>query len=156
MEISTFCMAKPLRRFELLSPHLALCISHAAITSATRTNAQIGVACYVFFITFLLTYIYLTTGSHLWIHFYLHCSNFTLFSFCPQSISTVFCFVFVHLITEFELDLYHISIMRSQVRVLHFCSFSVLLASILARSRVYIIKSKEDHQLPPFTFIPAF
>ena len=141
-----------------------ICILHGKTSGAMYflccyyiryTNERLdwgGMLC--IFYNILLMYIYLTTGSHLWIHFYLHSPNFTLFSFCPQSISIVFCFVFFHLITEFELDLYHISLMRSQV--LHFCSFLVLLASILARSRVYIIKPKEDHQLPLFTFIPAF
>ena len=58
-----------------------------------------------------------------------------------------FCLVFFHLISEFELDLNHISSPRSQVRALHFCSFTIRLASISVRSRVNKNKPKEDHQL---------
>ena len=42
------------------------------------------------------------------------------FHFISNPISSVFCLVFFHLITEFELDHYEISSPRSQVRALHF------------------------------------
>ena len=70
------------------------------------------------------------------------------FHFISNPISTLFfCLVFFHLISEFELDLNHISSPRSQVRALHFCSFAIRLASISVRSRVNENKPKEDHHL---------
>ena len=64
--------------------------------------------------------------SHVRIHFYLHSVNFTSFSFYLQpQFHSVFCIVFFYLITEFELDLYDFASALSQIRALHFSSFTV-------------------------------
>ena len=114
---------------------------------------------------FWFTHVYHTTGPHVWIYFYLHSPNFTSFLFYLQPhFHSVFCLVFFHLITEFEMDLYDISSPRSQVRTLHFCSLIVWLASISVRPRVNKNKLKEVHQLHvdvifilfPTSYLPGF
>ena len=114
---------------------------------------------------FWFTHVYHTTGPHVWIYFYLHSPNFTSFSFYLQPhFHSVFCLVFFHLITGFEMDLYDISSPRSQVRTLHFCSLIVWLASISVRPRVNKNKLKEVHQLHvdvifilfPTSYLPGF
>ena len=66
--------------------------------------------------------------------------NFYINFICLQ---LCFCSVFVHLITEFELDLKDISSWRSQVRALHFYSFAVWLPPTSGQPREYNIKAKE-------------
>ena len=73
-------------------------------------------------------------------YFYLHSPNF-IWSLTPFSL------YIVHLITEFGQDLYNFCSPRSQVRALHFYSFTVWLASILVGPRVNKTKPKEDHQI---------
>ena len=67
------------------------------------------------FYNFWIRYIYHITGSHVWIHFYLHPPDFTSFSFyLLPHFHSVFCLVFFHLITaEFEQNLYDISSPRN-------------------------------------------
>ena len=97
---------------------------------------------------FWFTYVCHATGPHVSIYFYLHSPNFRSFSFYLQShFHSVFCLVFLHLVTEFEMDLYNISSPRSQVRALHFCLFTVWLASISVGPRLNKNKLKEVHQL---------
>ena len=45
----------------------------------------------IYFIYYM--YIYLTTGPHIWIHFYLHLPNFTTFLFCLPPHFHLSCFV---------------------------------------------------------------
>ena len=79
---------------------------------------------------------------------------YIIFIYLQPNFHSVFCLVFLHLITEFELNIYDISSRQSQVRALNFCSFTVWLASISVQPRVSKNKPKEDHQLhcPLFKF----
>ena len=72
---------------------------------------------------------------------------YIIFIYLQPHFHSVFCLVFFHQITEFELDLYNISSPWSRVRALDFCSFTVGLASISVRSRVNKKKAKQGHQL---------
>ena len=149
MKISIVCMANIFKGLELPSPDLVQYGTRVAITSTTPMNLSTGVIYYTFFMIFWLAYIHFTSGTHVWMHFYLPSQNFTLFLFFSATpFSVCSCLLFFHLIPEFELDLYNISSQWSKVRALHFYSFAVWLASNLVRPWVYNIKPKKEHQLP--------
>ena len=72
---------------------------------------------------------------------------YIIFILSSTPFPSCFCLVFFHLITEFELDFYDISNPQSQVRAMHFSSFTVWLSSIPVRPRLNKNKPKEDHEL---------
>ena len=96
-----------------------------------------------------LTYAYLPhhRASCLDSFLFTHPKFYIIFIYLQPNFHSVFCLVFFHLITEFELDLYDISSRQRQIRALNFCSFTVWLASIWVQPQVNKNKPKEDHQL---------